>query len=209
MCRVDRLTSVAALFAAACQSSSPASLPGDAGDAGGGDANSVDDAGSDAQATSCTVPSDCHSFPIPGPAVACCVHDACLYGNAALAQTCANAGTQNIMASNYDQSCRTDSDCVAIEEGNFCNPGANDGCTNAAINKSALAQYQADLAKTQAGVCYGLSGCGAEFGPCCQSGMCSVNFACNNPLTGDASADAGTMSATDAGAEAAADTGTD
>src|SRR5580698_1713270 len=131
MLRVGRWTTLAALFAAACQSSSPASLPGDAGDAGEGDAKSPGDAGPDAEPTSCTVPSDCISFH-GGPAIACCVRNACLYGEAAQAETCADAAAQDIMASNYDQSCQKDSDCVAIEEGNFCDPGANTGCTNAA-----------------------------------------------------------------------------
>jgi hypothetical protein len=149
------------------------------------------------------LPSDCTSFPA-GPAVACCIHGACLYGEATQAETCADAAAQNIMASSYDQSCQKDSDCIAIEEGNFCDPGRNDGCTNAAINKSALARYQADLAKTQAGVCYGLSGCGAEFGPCCQSGVCRVNAQCAVIFADDASADAGSPSTADE-AEASSD----
>jgi hypothetical protein len=196
MWRVGRLATVAALVAAACQSSSPGSIPGDAGDAGengaGSDATLPGDAGPDAQGTGCALPSDCRSFPIPGPALACCVHDLCLYGDAALTQTCSDAATQDITASNYDQSCRTDSDCVAIAEGNFCDPGANNGCTNAAINKSALAQYRADLAKTQAAVCYGLSGCPLEVAPCCRSGVCGTNAQCVNALTKGESADAST-----------------
>jgi hypothetical protein len=108
------------------------------------------------------------------------------------------------MASSYDQSCQKDNDCVAIEEGNFCQPGANNGCSNAAINKSALAQYKTDLAKTTAGVCYGPTGCPAEFGPCCQNGVCSANLQCSNVVAGDASAEAGSTSATDAG-DASAD----
>jgi hypothetical protein len=94
-------------------------------------------------------------------------------GQAAEAQTCSNPDTQNVFASNYDQSCRTDSDCVPVEEGNFCDPGSNNGCTNAAINQSALSRYNAALAQTQAGVCIGLAGCPEEIGPCCRQGICT------------------------------------
>jgi hypothetical protein len=122
-----------------------------------------------------------------------------MYGQAAGTDSCVDASAQIIMASSYDQSCQKDSDCVAIEEGDFCQPGANNGCTNAAINRTALAQYHADLAKTMAGVCYGLTGCPAEVGPCCQSGVCRVNEQCFNVMAGDASAEAESTSAADAG----------
>jgi hypothetical protein len=148
--------------------------------------------------TSCTAPSDCIDFPV-GPAIACCIGSACVYGQAAGSYSCVDASAQIIMASGYDQACQKDSDCVAIEEGDFCQPGENNGCTNAAINRTALAQYKADLAKTTAGECYGRSGCGAEFGPCCQNGVCAVNAQCLNVVAGDASAEAGSTSAADAG----------
>jgi hypothetical protein len=209
MSRLGPLLTFAVLFAAACQSSSAAG-PGatNLGDAG-------DDAMSttqDGKATSCTVPSDCIDFP-SGPAIACCIGRTCVYGDATGPDRCADASAQAIMASSYDQSCQKDSDCAAIEEGNFCSPGANNGCTNAAINKSALAQYQSDLAKTTAGVCYGLAGCPAESGPCCQNGVCAVNEQCANAVAPDASAEAESPGAADASADAqrneAGDTGTE
>lgn len=208
MSRVGPLISLAVLFAAACQSSSVANSD-DAGNVGEGGVKSTGDATPDGEPTSCTAPSDCHDFP-SGPAIACCIGSACVYGPAAGTDSCVDASAQTIMASSYDQSCQKDSDCVAIEEGDFCQPGANNGCTNAAINTSALAQYQADLAKTTAGVCYGLSGCPAEFGPCCQSGVCAVNGQCFNLVAEDASAEAAAGDASaDAERNEAGDTGTE
>jgi hypothetical protein len=201
MSRIGRLTTLAVLFAAACQSSS-ATSPGDAGNLGEGDVTSTGDAKpEDGQPTSCTAPSDCIEFP-PGPAIACCIGRACMYGQAAGTDSCVDASAQIIMASSYDQSCQKDSDCVAIEEGDFCQPGANNGCTNAAINRTALTQYQADLAKTTAGVCYGLTGCPLESGPCCQSGVCAVDGQCFDAVAGDASAKVGSADAGDASADA-------
>jgi hypothetical protein len=59
----------------------------------------------------------------------------------------AGAGLPPILASNYDQSCSVDSDCVAIGVGDPCYvcevacPGA------AAINQTSLATYMADTAR--------------------------------------------------------------
>jgi hypothetical protein len=160
----------------------------------GGDGGPTAEGGSnEAAATSCSTPQDCTGLLAAGPAVFCCVHDVCIVGQAAEAQTCSDPASQNLAASSYDQSCQTDSDCIAVEEGSFCDPGANNGCTNAAINKSALPQYKADLAKTQASVCFGISGCTIEIGPCCRNGVCQVNGQCPSgvvPPPGDASADA-------------------
>jgi hypothetical protein len=100
-------------------------------------------------------------------------------GQAAEAQTCSDPTAQNIMASSYDQTCQVDSDCIAVAEGNFCDPGATSSCPYAAINKSALAQYNADLAKTQAGVCGGPSLCLEGAGDsCCRNGTCQGVVQC-------------------------------
>ncbi len=118
-----------------------------------------------------------------------------MYGIAAEAETCADAASQNIMASSYDQTCQVDSDCVAVEEGNFCTPGANNGCTNATINKSALPQYRADLAKTQAGICSAVAGCTVEIPPCCQSGTCSSGCTTGHSGGNDAGTDVASSAA--------------
>jgi len=59
---------------------------------------------------------------------------------------CPNGNTcGTIEASNYDQSCSVDSDCVLEPEGNFCEAGCTN-CAGAAISVNAQAQYEADLA---------------------------------------------------------------
>ncbi len=98
----------------------------------------------------------------------------CLWSSRAMD---AAGSAQLIQASSYDQSCKTDTDCVWVAEGDFCRPGAGN-CPNAAISKSANAQYQADVAKTRAASCYAPGNCGAESGPCCIAGQCQVGSQC-------------------------------
>jgi hypothetical protein len=52
---------------------------------------------------------------------------------------CPDANAQLIQASNYDQTCALDSDCVAISEGSGCSAG-DFNCPSAAIRKGAYAQ---------------------------------------------------------------------
>jgi hypothetical protein len=130
------------------------------------------------KSAACTIPQDCIDFPPIGPAVSCCVDKTCIYGQAAIdAVPCTDADVQLILASNYDQSCQTDLDCIAAGEGNFCIAGAGN-CPSTAINKSAYSQYQADLAKTNAAICRAITSCGEEFGPCCRRGSCQMGAEC-------------------------------
>lgn len=132
--------------------------------------------------------------------VPCCTDNVCrleTYDGA-----CTDANGQIIQASSYDQTCKTDADCVLVAEGNFCYPGATN-CGTATISKSANGQYQADVAKTRAASCYAPGNCGAEFAPCCVSGMCQVGSQCGN-LTGDADAVRGADAAVDADAMSSA-----
>jgi hypothetical protein len=101
---------------------------------------------------------------------------------------CADGGEQPIVASNYDQSCTTDMDCILIAEGNACSIVGP--CPTAAINKgAAYSKYQSDIANTP---CFGVSSCGSYSGPCCRHGICQMNFACSSPAdTLPACADAG------------------
>ncbi|HXN32718.1 MAG TPA: hypothetical protein VN894_12685 [Polyangiaceae bacterium] len=151
----------------------------DAGDAWSvpTDAASTDAEPGDAPAMAhpCESPQDC--APMFGPQIYCCIDHVCIEGQAAESLSCDDPDAQVIQASNYDQSCTTDSDCVAVSEGSFCYPGGG-GCPTAAIRASALAQYQADVSKTwAASSCFGLSGCPA-FGSCCRAGMCQANQGC-------------------------------
>jgi hypothetical protein len=107
--------------------------------------------------------------------------------------------------SSYDQSCTADSDCVAVGFGNACLV-CEIGCVaNAAISKSAEAQYRSDVAKTPAN---GVDcGCPEELpgGPCCIGGMCQFGSRC---LATDAAADTGAdAAAVDAAIDAATDGG--
>jgi hypothetical protein len=51
-----------------------------------------------------------------------------------------------IHASDYDQSCSVDSDCVLEPEGDFCAANTCTDCAGAAVSVKAQAQYEADLA---------------------------------------------------------------
>jgi len=58
----------------------------------------------------------------------------------------------SILASNYDQSCSFDRDCVAVAEGDLC-AAQLCWCPSNAINQSALAQYQDDVGARALNVC--------------------------------------------------------
>jgi hypothetical protein len=123
---------------------------------------------------------------------------------------CADA---NILASNYDRSCAVDTDCVAIAEGNVCDPCVFDGMLNAAINAGAMAKYSSDIAGTPGAAGIGGAGCStgggtvsgnSNWGPFCCSGRCHVGSPCPNTAAAmDASADVAADVATDAGRDAA------
>ena len=181
----------------ACSSGSGAPGPADASAPdsaiadSGADTDADSAANADAPVVACTSPDDCAIHIPAGPAVFCCLGGTCVFGEAALASTCDDPGGQTIKASNYDQSCASDSDCVAVTEGDFCVPGAN-VCPMATISKSGLAQYQADVAKTQAAVCGAFAGCPELGTPCCRSGTCQPGVSCTAPSdTLPACADAG------------------
>lgn len=145
------------------------------------------------ESVACAAPQDCIDFSV-GPAVSCCINKTCIYGQAAIdAVPCTDADVELILASNYDQSCQTDSDCAAAGEGNFCIAGVGN-CPSSAVNKSAYSQYQADVAKTNASFCRAISSCGNEFGPCCRRGLCQMGTECSgsaSPPEGGARADSG------------------
>jgi hypothetical protein len=164
------------------------SLDGFAGGAATVDANSLDgcvgdfttidiDANSlfgpsDAADGACATAQDCYKGRgSDTETLFCCVEGTCAYSEGTDILPCTDANVQLIQASNYDQSCRTASDCILVAEGNFCQSA---GCPNAAINIGAYAQYQADVAKTNAAICGGISGCLGLAGVCCQDGMCQV-----------------------------------
>jgi hypothetical protein len=134
----------------------------------------------DASVVACATPEDCTAHIPAGAAVFCCIQGVCIFGQAAEAIPCTHPDAEVIAASDYDQSCQTDSDCMPVGVGDFCNPGEGN-CANAAISKSAYPKYQADVAKTQAAVCVAASSCGGSFGPCCRQGTCQMGNDCSSP----------------------------
>jgi hypothetical protein len=117
-----------------------------------------------------------------------------------------------IKASSYDQTCVTDTDCVAITSGDSCNV-CGFKCTNAAINVGAQAKYSMDIDYTtgsltsQRMACTG--DCTLQFGPCCIGGTCQLGGQCPAPgvLVRDAAAETGVDGAADGGADAATESG--
>jgi hypothetical protein len=113
-------------------------------------------------------------------------------GEAAASGTSGEAGTSSsggdgglsceIQASDYDQSCMVDSDCVftagsfPVTFGDYCE--ALCLCPSGAINQRAAAQYVRDVSRTPFGSgALGHVGCncGLVTGPCCLAGQCSVD----------------------------------
>jgi hypothetical protein len=119
-----------------------------------------------------------------------------------------DASVKLIQASDYDQSCTVDTDCRSVAEGNACVPCAFACGLGAAINVSALAQYNSDVANTPAvaakfggQIC--ASACAEAFGPCCVGGKCQTSTTSQCPGAakdaGDAAADTGADAGTDGG----------
>ena len=90
-----------------------------------------------------------------------------------------------IAAQSYDRSCVVDADCAGVNAGNYCGPPATCPCgpPSTAINVRALAQFNADVAKTPAAIsgncaCLkapSLNDAGSiQPGPCCSNGACQV-----------------------------------
>jgi hypothetical protein len=93
-----------------------------------------------------------------------------------------------IKASSYDQSCTSDSDCVAVAEGDSCLACAF-SCPNAVINPGALAKYRSDIASApHAAFALACFGCPIVTGPCCLGGSCHIGEECIDPVAADAAA---------------------
>lgn len=76
-----------------------------------------------------------------------------------------------ILASNYDQSCTVDADCMSVWLGYYCAPSCE--CVNAAIRASAGPQYIADTTASIGDSGIPLCGvCPLERPPCRRQGIC-------------------------------------
>jgi hypothetical protein len=102
--------------------------------------------------------------------------------DSASAHPAPETGTCVIEATNYDQSCMADTDCVGtansfpVESGNYCKTMCL--CGGDAINKSAVAQYVHDVSMTPLGSgptdAWGDCLCEAVLAPCCVKGLCTT-----------------------------------
>jgi hypothetical protein len=140
----------------------------------------------------CTSVNDCQ---LPQYPMFSCLDRVCAFSDGTTSIVdCTDAKPQLIEASNYDQSCKTDSDCVAVSEGNACAPGFLN-CPSVASNVDAMPQYNADVAMTNAAICVWFGDCALSLPPCCRGGTCQTGGQCGPVLQG------GTDAAADAGAE--------
>jgi hypothetical protein len=93
-----------------------------------------------------------------------------------------DAGACMILAADYDQSCRIDSDCILIAQGNYCAPGCL--CREAVINYGALPRFYSDVSKTSIAADAMSAGdgggcpCLVPSGPCCRAGICQLGTRC-------------------------------
>jgi len=117
------------------------------------------------------------------------------------ADTTDSASCSIVLASQYDQSCTVDSDCVPVGEVGSCPASACDGCWSAAINHCAAPQYMSALARVFASLPPGSAcNCPAEGSPgaICRAGKCQLpSFVADDTLP--ACADAGGQCALSAG----------
>ncbi len=100
----------------------------------------------------------------------------CCDGNTDRWEHLASGGCPNgnvcgtIKASDYDQTCTTDTDCTTVYEGDLCAQSCQ--CPNAAINMDVTAQYEADFEKKVSVP----EGCPCPSGPSprCNAGVCQL-----------------------------------
>jgi hypothetical protein len=81
-------------------------------------------------------------------------------------------GNPSVYARDFDQSCKYDSDCAVVSEGNLCDC---DACGNAGINIGALSKWDASL---QNSACDSIPPCAPalcpEMVPACAKGTCTA-----------------------------------
>jgi hypothetical protein len=91
--------------------------------------------------------------------------------------TADSASCAIVLASQYDQSCTVDSDCVPVGQVSSCPAGACDGCWEATVNRCAAPQYMTALARAFASLPPGsVCNCPAEIvgEAVCRAGKCQL-----------------------------------
>lgn len=80
----------------------------------------------------------------------------------------------SMSASQYDNTCNVDSDCLGVPEGNPCLGGLCNSCPTAALNVRVASQYSADFRALIPTPSTGtICNCPcAPMAPCCRQGLC-------------------------------------
>jgi hypothetical protein len=161
---------------------------GDASESGiDTDRDGAADSAAEAAPLACTSPRTCPAdlalqpgLDRPVTTARCCIDDLCSNTPPA---SCADVKDLAIRVSSYDQSCSVDSDCTTAVDVSACYGPI--GCDGAPIAKTALSQYQSDVAMLPTSPCWFPEvGCtppplvGMPCGLCCRSGACQVGDAC-------------------------------
>lgn len=93
-----------------------------------------------------------------------------------------DAACHEIRASDYDQSCTTNADCIEVGQGDPCSGSCAFACASAAINRRAFGCYQVDVANAGMNFTGTVTcNCPADFGACCRGGRCVDDSCCLNP----------------------------
>jgi hypothetical protein len=96
-----------------------------------------------------------------------------------------------VLASDYDQSCAVDTDCVAVGQVSACPPGPGDRCAEWSVSRTALPQYMTALSSALNSVPTGTT-CLGEISPCCLQGQCTMSSCSESPPNPPAGTDAST-----------------
>jgi hypothetical protein len=97
-----------------------------------------------------------------------------------------------VLASDYDQSCDADTDCVGVGQVPSCPAFAGYDCPTEAVNKQVATQYNAGFSQAFASRGPGGSTCPCVSGAVCRSGICHAAYCGPPPAdTLPACADAG------------------
>ena len=117
---------------------------------------------------------------------ACGSAESSSFGDAATDGASPADGPSTGFSSNFDQSCATNTDCVAVEDDTPC----CNICLNATVNRSALPAFNAERAR-QASLCTtrdrqcALPACNTADHAACSGGRC-VFVRCSGPVCPDA-----------------------
>jgi hypothetical protein len=101
-------------------------------------------------------------------------------GGSASSLCALDGGDAELKPSDYDQSCKLDSDCVSVPAGNVCLPCVR-SCSTGTVGQQAATAYRAAIAKlVPAGEPDVICHCPALFNPCCIDNLCHSDPQCQS-----------------------------